>query len=138
MKIHTKVLCRSSVRNFTRSFIHRDLFYTLGTPSFRTTWQSYSIFFLTAMYQEFTLFFSSKINPPVLFSNNQLLLIVIDKFANRNSCGYCFDVLENFHGNVCTKILSKVFAWQCANYSRLKFSPDSQNTEKLSRGVLHK
>ena len=60
-KIHRKTLCHdffiSGIRNLTRSFILQDLFYTLGTPSFRTTRECYSIlFFLTAMCQEFTLF----------------------------------------------------------------------------------
>ena len=34
--------------------------------------------------------FLQKIRRPLLFSTSWLLLIVIDKFANRNSCGYCF------------------------------------------------
>ena len=34
--------------------------------------------------------FPQKIRRPVLFSTCCLLLIVIDKFANRSSCRYCF------------------------------------------------
>ena len=36
--------CRTSARNFTRSFIFQDFFFTLGTPIFRNTWESYSMF----------------------------------------------------------------------------------------------
>ena len=57
-------------------------------------------FFLTAMCQAriyslcFYLFLQ-KIRRPVLFSTSWLLLIVIDKFANRNSCGYYFKRFGN-------------------------------------------
>ena len=68
----------------------------LGTPIFRNTWECFlHYFFLIAMCQAriyslcFYLFLQ-KIRRPVLFSTSWLLLIVIDKFANRNSCGYCF------------------------------------------------
>ena len=36
--------CRTSARNFTRSFIFQDFFFTLRTPIFRNTWESYSMF----------------------------------------------------------------------------------------------
>ena len=36
--------CRTSDRNFTCSFIFQDFFFTLGTPIFRNTWESYSMF----------------------------------------------------------------------------------------------
>ena len=41
-------------------------------------------------------FVSSKVRPPILFSTNSLFSIVIDKFANRNSCGYCFRRFRKF------------------------------------------
>ena len=41
-------------------------------------------------------FFLQKVRRPVLFSTSWLLLIVIDKFANRNRCGYCFRSFGKF------------------------------------------
>ena len=48
------------------------------------------------------------------------------------------DVSENSHGNIYSEVLSKVVACQHGfiNSSRLKFSPDFQNTEEVSRGNL--
>ena len=49
------------------------------------------------------------------------------------------DVSEKSHGNAYSEALSKVVAYQhgvLVNSSRLKFSPDFQNTKELSRGDL--
>ena len=48
------------------------------------------------------------------------------------------DVSENSHGNVYGKVLSKVVAYQHVVYQffQIKFSPDFQNTEEVSRGDL--
>ena len=65
---------RSSTRNFTNSFVLEELFYTLGTSSFRTTWECFSIFFifyfLAPVCQEFTVFCFFKNITPVPFSYN--------------------------------------------------------------------
>ena len=50
------------------------------------------------------------------------------------------DVLENSHGNVCVEVpvmLSSANV-RFVNCLGLKFSPDFQNTEELSRGVPQK
>ena len=48
------------------------------------------------------------------------------------------EVSGNSHGNVCSEDLIKVVAYEHGLSSGLKFSPDFQNREKLSRGVLQK
>ena len=91
-------------------------------------------------------FVPSKISPPppppcVFFlPTNSLLLIVIDKFSNRNSCGYCLRRSRKF--------LRERLHWSSQEScclptcglliipDGLTFSPDFQNTEKLSWGVL--
>ena len=48
------------------------------------------------------------------------------------------DVSENSHSNVYSEVLSEVVAYQMGfiNSARLKFSPDFQNTEEVSRSDL--
>ena len=91
-----EVRYRSSAQNFTRSFFFYDFF--LNT---RSTWECllfifFRLFFwLRCIKQESALFVSSK-NQTVctFFLANWLLLI--DKFAKRNSCGYFFRRLGKF------------------------------------------
>ena len=84
--------------------------------------------------------FLQKVKRPVFFSTSWLLFIVIDKFAKRNSCGYCFRHFGKFTGTSAVKFSVKLSS---ANMSfvdcfGLKFSPDFQNTEELSRGSFTK
>ena len=61
--------------------------------SIRNTWVFFVLlfFFFAVMCHTLCFYlFLQKIRRPVIFSTSWLLLIVIDKFANRNSCGYCF------------------------------------------------
>ena len=64
-----------------------------------------SFFFLDCNVSDSLCFYLllQKIRWPVFFSTSWLLLIVIDKFTNRNSCGY-----STYDGNVCSEILIKV------------------------------
>ena len=73
---NTYYKCGAGLQPRTSSVVSfsRDLFYTLGTPSFRTTWECYSIFFFFFFWlqcvKNFLSFVSSKIKPLVLFSYN--------------------------------------------------------------------
>ena len=82
--------------------------------------------------------FLKKLRRPVLFSSSWLLLIVIDKFANKNSCfGYCFRRLAKFPRE---RLLEKLSSanMRFVNCFILKFSTDFQNTEELYRGCFTK
>ena len=136
-----QVRCWSSARIFTRSFIFKDFF--------SIHWEHLIMFvihffWLQYVKQEFTLLVSllfQKIKLSVLFSANWLLLIVIDKFAKRNSFGHCFRRSGKFPRQrlqwTSTVKLSPTNNG-FVNYSRLTFSLDFQNTEELSRGVVQK
>ena len=135
--------CRSSAWSFIRTFILQDFFYRLGTPVFRNTWECcsyYSFFFFDCSVSRiYSLLFLQKIRRPVLLSYNPITFN--SKFANRNSCGYCF----RHPGKTSTKTSALKFSVKLlpanigfVNYSGLKFFPDFQSTEKLSRGVLQK
>ena len=115
--IQTTAQCRSSAWNFPvvsfyKIFSIQNTHFQERLSVFYSFIFSVSLFFMTAMCQVriyslcFCLF--QKFSRPVFFSTRWLLLIVINKFANRNSCGYLLDVLENSHGNVCSEVLVKV------------------------------
>ena len=96
-------------------------------------------FFDCSVSRIYSLLFLQKIRRPVLLSYNPITFN--SKFANRNSCGYCF----RHPGKISTKTSALKFSVKLlpanigfVNYSGLKFFPDFQSTEKLSRGVLQK
>ena len=66
-------------------------FFLLGTPE-STLWECFLFFFFyrNVSYSLCFYLFLQKLRQPVLFSSSWLLLIVIYKFNNRRSCGYCF------------------------------------------------
>ena len=89
--------CRTSDRNFTCSFIFQDFFFTLGTPIFRNTWESYSMFDQHVMkYLNFR-------------SSGSKLESVTWKFTkNRNPSQVFF---KEFRYNCRTEILKNTFWW---------------------------
>ena len=74
-QIRLKIPTISAVQFFSpelQNFILQSLFYTLGTPSFRTTWESVIRFFLFWLQcvKNLLSFVSLKIKAPALFSYN--------------------------------------------------------------------
>ena len=134
----------SSAWNFTRSLIPQDFFYTLGRAILRYNWEYYSFthFFswLECVKNLLSYVFSRNKTFCTFFPTHWLLLIVIDKFANRNTCGYCFNMFRKIFTGTSASRLSVMLLpanMGFVNYSWLNFSLDFQNTE-LSRGVLQK
>ena len=91
-------------------------------------------FLLQCVKKEFSNFVYSKNQTACTFFLQNIVLLIYK---------YCvidivLDVLENSHGNVYSEVFSKVVACQhgFVNSSRLRFTPDFQNTEGVSRGDL--
>ena len=132
--------------HFPRSFFYYEDLFSGDTWEYFLFISFFCFFFLASMgqariYSLCFYLFLQKIRRPVLFPTSWLLLIVIDRFANRNSCGYCFRRFGKFPRERLQWSLSKVVVCQQLRFiycSWLKFSPDFQNTEELSRGVPQK
>ena len=109
--------------NFASSFILQDFFYTLGTSIFGNTWEC--LLFKNMLFL-FNCFFK-KSDALHFLPTNWLLLIVIDIFANRNCCGYCFRRFRKFP----RKYANMGFVNIMLDYIHW-ISPHFQNTDKLS------
>ena len=114
--------CRTSARNFTRSFIFQDFFFTLRTPIFRNTWESYSMFDQHVMkYLNFR-------------SSGSKLESVTWKFTkNRNPSQVFF---KEFRYKCRTEILKNAFWWLLLGTTLIrKFSWMAASQRQLQRYI---
>ena len=130
-----QLFCSCSVVWFSRIFSNSNSYFLEHLSVFCSFFFDCNVSYSHCLY-----LFLQKLRRPVLFSTSWLLLIVIDKFANRNNCGYCFRRFGKFTETSAVKFSVTLSS---ANMSfvdcfGLKFSPDFQNTEELSRGSFTK
>ena len=104
-----QVWCRASARNFNRSFILQDFFFTLGTPVFRNTWEYYSIFY------QHVINFTKNRNPSQVFFKefcyNCRTVKNIEKRVLMAASGNNF-ILEIFLNGCFSKTAGKIYLCQ--------------------------
>ena len=116
-----QLFCSCSVVWFFRISSNRNTYFLEHLSVFCSFFFDWNVSYSHCFY-----LFLQKIKRPVLFSTSWLLFIVIDKFAKRNSCGYCFRHFGKFTGTSAVKFSVKLSS---ANMSfvdcfGLKFFPD--------------